>query len=278
MRRKAYHAPGMGAPANNTNWIMEDGTQTDRSFYYAEDPNFDHFSIFRTGGINNLPLLSEFDFETSGFITDLTTTQPLTTLPTRQYALENTMNAQEQWEDVTTRALVRGNYIPEGFKDIAETAVFEAGDSYYLFGGTAVSFDQIKTWYDDMINENKNFPWPTAPGGLKDAVVSAVAANFIDFSVAEGRTQSGSHGKLHFYKEGQSYYSVLIRHFDDSLSSNEGFAQGVFNFGRYGVVRNNVYKMTLNKITGPGTPTIPEPEGPDDKEKEYLSTEIEVLP
>ncbi len=279
MRRKAYHAPGMSGLPNNTNWIMEDGTVTDRSYYYAEDPNFDHFSIFRTGGTNNLPLLSEFDFETSGFITDLSTTQALTTLPTRQYALENTMNAQEQWEDVTTRALIRGNYVPEAYKDVAQTIPFAAGDSYYFFGGTAVSFDQIKTWYEDMVDtDNANYPWPTAPSGLRDAVVSAINANFIDLNEAQGRTESGSHNKLHFYKEGLSYYSTLIRHFDDTLSSNEGLAQGVFNFGRYGVVRNNVYKMTLTKITGPGTPTIPEPEGPDDKEKEYLSTEIEVLP
>ncbi len=278
MRRKTYYAPILAGAANSTNWIMENGTATDRSYFYAEDPNFDNFSIFRKGGTNNSSLLSEFDFETTGVIADLTTTQALSTLPTRQYALENTMAAEDQWEDVTTRILIRGNYIPGGFKDVAQTIPFANGDSYYFFGGTAVSFQQIKAWYDDMQNNNENFPWPTAPAGLKDQVVKAVAGGFIDMNVAEGRATSGSYEKLHFYKEGQSYYSALIRHFDDTYSSNEGLAKGVMNFGRYGVVRNNVYKVTLTKITGPGTPNIPEPEGPDDKEKEYLSTEIEVLP
>ncbi|MCD8166005.1 MAG: Mfa1 fimbrilin C-terminal domain-containing protein, partial [Bacteroides sp.] len=47
-------------------------------------------------------------------------------------------------------------------------------------------------------------------------------------------------------------------------------------YGRYGVVRNNYYCINLLKITGPGSVDIPDPEGPDDKEDGYLSTDIQV--
>ena len=48
-------------------------------------------------------------------------------------------------------------------------------------------------------------------------------------------------------------------------------------YGRYGIVRNNWYRLTLNKIAGPGSIDIPDPDGPDDKDQ-FLGVSIEVLP
>ena len=56
-------------------------------------------------------------------------------------------------------------------------------------------------------------------------------------------------------------------------------------YGKYGVVRNNYYTLTLTKVNGNGTPWYPGggPEDPDeeediDKKGAYLHIEIKVAP
>ena len=47
--------------------------------------------------------------------------------------------------------------------------------------------------------------------------------------------------------------------------------------GRYGVVRNNWYTVTINSIKEPGEPTIPDdPEEPVDTETAYINCSIEI--
>ena len=56
-------------------------------------------------------------------------------------------------------------------------------------------------------------------------------------------------------------------------------------FGKYGVVRNNWYNLTLNKVNGSGTPWYPnegpedpDPEDPIDEKPGFLAFDIEVAP
>ena len=48
-------------------------------------------------------------------------------------------------------------------------------------------------------------------------------------------------------------------------------------FGRYGVVRNNVYNITVRSILGPGEPVIEKPVEPND-DPAYISADVNVLP
>ncbi|UVV64124.1 Mfa1 fimbrilin C-terminal domain-containing protein [Bacteroides fragilis] len=59
---------------------------------------------------------------------------------------------------------------------------------------------------------------------------------------------------MHFYYQGVCYYTVLIRHFSNNM------VPVLMGYGRYGVVRNNVYQLSINKIIGPGQPVINPPE------------------
>lgn len=247
------NASGPAGPHENTLAVLS------RLYVYAEDPNWDELSPDRIqDATNNRPsdaltrLQANFNFlapqtSVTAFANALNTT------PTHEYVLENTMAADEQWEDVTTRILIRAKYLPSGFTG-----------SYYYYGGAAFTHNDIY----EMVNTNK--PWPTAPTGLKEAVL---ASGFSFTTTTEPTTsKTDANGKIHFYKDGINYYSILIRHFDDDYSL------GDMNFGRYGVVRNNMYKVELNSVTGPGDPTIPEPQGPDDKKKSYISAFVKVLP
>ena len=49
--------------------------------------------------------------------------------------------------------------------------------------------------------------------------------------------------------------------------------------GRYGMVRNNWYDIAINKISGPGSPDVPEPgDDPDDDPDPYkIDVTINIL-
>lgn len=99
------------------------------------------------------------------------------------------------------------------------------------------------------------------------------------------------------YKGGVAYYAVRIKHFGDSDTPWNKEGQGVtaggnsliypnpsagasdgWFLGRYGVVRNNWYDISVNKIQTLGDATIPAfTTDPDDVLENYISVSINVL-
>lgn len=77
-------------------------------------------------------------------------------------------------------------------------------------------------------------------------------------------------GELKYWKNGQTYFFAEITHNDAS------------SFAKYGVVRNHLYRMTVNSLKGFGTPVPNEdktiiPERPVDDKESYISAEIKIL-
>lgn len=62
----------------------------------------------------------------------------------------------------------------------------------------------------------------------------------------------------------------------------------LMDFGKYGIVRNNWYSLTLSSVNGAGTPWYPEiikpgpgdpdPTDPIDQEAGYLGIEVQLAP
>ena len=113
--------------------------------------------------------------------------------------------------------------------------------------------------------------------------------------------------KLKFYDDGYCYYRVPIRHFDDNQTpwysapgmtgngtgqayafSTNGTAfsgtaeeiaeaQNQAYLGRYGVVRNNWYNISIRSVTHVGSPIIPElTSDADDKVEQLLNATLEI--
>lgn len=97
---------------------------------------------------------------------------------------------------------------------------------------------------------------------------------------------------IKFYDDGYCYYRVLIRHFDDTQftkpwasdasMTNNSTAQ-VYggdtenNLGRYGMVRNNWYNISIRSITHVGSPIIPAlTEDADDKVSQFLNATLSI--
>ena len=85
------------------------------------------------------------------------------------------------------------------------------------------------------------------------------------------------------YKSGESYYIARIKHFNDLTQWNAGDpTYGSDNdkyLGRYGVLRNNWYELTVNSVSGPGYPDVPEikPGDPDDEDTKYINVAVKIL-
>lgn len=287
IRHTSLTAPGTGDGTGTgtptaygyANWLHEATYNTLlRDYIYAEDPNFSGLSQKSLDPTTpNAAQIAEFNYEDNAAFTGKT----IGTTATREYALENTMAAEEQWEDVTTRILIRGNYVPKG---IAE------GESYFYYGGYAIAVLDLARMFDDLNVGNINYPWPTTPSGLKDAAIKAHSEGFFRDDNAPNQpwtapelsaSKVSADGSLTFYKNGVSFYRILVRHFSDALSMNAqppAAPNYEMNFGRYGIVRNNVYNVELQSVKGPGSPVIPKPGGPDDGPDAYISAQIQVLP
>lgn len=89
-------------------------------------------------------------------------------------------------------------------------------------------------------------------------------------------------GLIQKYDKGVCYYDIFIRHFTnaeggygDDWQNESGYTSA--QLGRYGVVRNNWYTVTVNSISNPGEPNIPiEPELPVDTQTAYIDCSIAI--
>ncbi|WP_025884118.1 Mfa1 family fimbria major subunit [Porphyromonas uenonis] len=190
-----------------------------------------------------------------------------------QYCLENTMDAASQKVQQTTSFILSGTWTPENHDGIT----FTEGETWYDWKGwsfTKAKMAEYKTILDDNTNTKPEING--TPNGFKAALKAAITAGLAVNPQGDVTTASGTFGEIVAYKGGVCYYQTnLIRHFNDTLSGKE------MGYGRYGVVRNNIYKINIKEIKHVGTPTVtPDKDNPrnDDPSMSYISFDINVNP
>lgn len=135
---------------------------------------------------------------------------------------------------------------------------------------------QITT--DDIDFEN-----PTSTGQVSDyqQKIKLKSGNtYYDASgnTVSGGTQLGSNGTyITHFNNGSSYYYTTIQH----IWATNDHSDADNYLGYFGVVRNHYYKITINSLSGPGTP-VPNPDEPiipvtPNESISYLSAQINVL-
>lgn len=273
------------------NFIPETiGDGTNRWDRYAMDPNFDgrevdenEFNYITTSITKASPVKKPTTPDFSSVV--ITNPAALSAVSYAdadgQYVFENTMQPWAQYAPVTTRVIIKASFLPEGYP---------AGESWYSFDNVKMTKTQFLD-YVTKIGAGEALP-VEAPTGLTEAVKNAQAMLTHDFTADETgdsyvitfKEKTIKDKKLKFYKNAECYYAVKIRHFDDKQSSKMNYEFDVkdpqIGYGRYGIVRNNIYKLTLNTISQPGSPTIdiPTPDEKDDVEDVWLSVKTEILP
>lgn len=200
-----------------------------------------------------------------------------------QYCMENTMDAGSQKKGVTTKAVISAKYAPNGISE---------NDDYFTYGGKVYKYADLKSYYDSYKAEHTAAGMTTPDGVWKDADAFATALNkgttiaFDDAAITstwfagKGSKAKGVVGGMRYYEQGKCYYEAFINH--DAAVTEMGL-------GRWGVVRNNWYELTINSVSGPGTPWIPDPinpdptdpsqpDDPDDDADTYISVSVTVNP
>ena len=241
--------------------VAKDGsTRFDR---YAKDPNF---------------LASEFN---NADFTYLEGTPALTgnfgyNDADGQYCLENTMDAPMQKHNGTTSFVLSGTWTPTNHDGIT----FTAGETWYSYQGftfTKAKMVEYKGIIEDATQDGK-LEINGTPAGFKAALKAALNSTTNKLTVdAQGDvTASGTFEGIKAYKNGACYYQTnLIRHFNDTQSGKD------MGYGRYGVVRNNIYKINISKISQPGEPDVvneKDDDDDDDPTKVFVAFDITVNP
>lgn len=232
-----------------------------------------------------------------------------------QYCNENTFQVTAQNQDQTTRVVLGVKMSVPGIPT-SGTPTYDK-DLYTINGNKEVVYTEaslaerlkniilhndpaVKTWAENHETDvslditfgndiagattitNATLKGKTAAGATEDTFTGTFT---IDFDKALPNIVR--------YKGGVAYYAVRIKHFGDTDTPWNVEGQGVtaggnsniyhtgsndWFLGRYGVVRNNWYDISVNSIQTLGDATIPAfTNDPDDVLENYISVSINVL-
>lgn len=221
-----------------------------------------------------------------------TSTEPL-------YCLENTFDINNMTQGQTTRVLLKATYTPSVLSSTSET-----DKTFFMIGNSSDIWTKANL-IAQITSKAKEALGTTAElsvelkGNLLTAGTHVLTESNV--SIKEGKTEKvdadlvaklntklglDATNKIGIktYLNGESYYIARIKHFGDDLTpwaaGNETYGGNNLNWlGRYGVLRNNWYDLTINSISGPGYPDVPEvkPNTPDDEDTKYINVEVKIL-
>lgn len=224
------------------------GDGSERANRYATDPNFDakaldenNFAYLTT----DAPLASAEGFKPAG----LKDADGI-------YCLENTMDAEQQYHAASTSVILKGKFTPKGFTE---------GENWMSFFGAAYPKAKIEAFLAALESGDDNV-FEGQPTGLKEAITA-------NKDKLAGTESFKSDDGINFYTGGICYYRLAIRHFSNEIQPK------AMAYGRFGVVRNNAYKVKIGVINGPGEPVITPPNpGTPDEDDTFVAFEVEVNP
>lgn len=214
-----------------------------------------------------------------------------------EYCLENTTTAQTMQNNRLTSVILKGIFTPSGAQQ---------GDDFFLINNTSAIYDEedflaVATAALEGENALESGASLQLNTGLTSGadittweevqnllvISSGTSAELTENQATAILNSSAIGGSIKYYQGGVTYYyATVIRHFDESeaplggvtITSANNYAEAD-HLGRYGVLRNNWYELTINSVSGPGEPEIPDGGGtnPPDKTASYINCEINVL-
>lgn len=283
-------------------WTTERFTGTNNRVYWGTDPNYNLAEL----NTNDAKRKEEFNFitapsEINKDFTNTTNTNPV-------YCLENTFNLANMYQGQTTRVIFKATYTP---KDDAGNPLAEQDGTFYTIGNMTNILNEaaLKTAVNtaatsvlpgctvDYTNLKTEGSHVITLADIKDSTGKTLVADK-DYSgktgtqiVKEindklGLIDGAGHAEamvgINTYAQGVTYYIARVKHFGSLTPWNSGESYGTDNLkylGRYGMLRNNWYELTVGKVYGPGYPGVPpvDPNQPDDENEKYLSVSVKIL-
>lgn len=277
-------------------WTTPRFIGTNSRVYWGKDPNY-NLDNLNTG--KEAEREAEFNFikATSGINKTFTESA---------YCLENTFNLANMYQGQTTRVIFKATYTP---KDDAGNPLADKDGTFYTIGNmtTILKEAALETAVNtaatsvlpgctvDYTNLKQEGSHVITLADIKDSTGTTLVA---------GKDYSGKTGTqivkeindklglkagrpeemvgINTYFKGVTYYIARVKHFGSLTPWNSGESYGDNNLkylGRYGMLRNNWYDLTVGNVYGPGYPGVPpvDPNQPDDENEKYLSVSVKIL-
>ena len=240
----------IGATAVEGSWVR---------IYWAKDNNYDATA-------SDFNILPQNNSEWGGY----TTTTGSETTTNAQYCLENTAPFANNNNDNTTAVWIKAKY------DFTGDGSYD--DSFFIIDTEAGTYNETDFIgkMKEILGESSLTINSNAKGGYYNTE-EEIASLFTE-SVTVTEDELKRIGEIRYYKDGECYYyTQAIKHFgqDYILGDDKTLTKYL---GRYGVVRNNWYELTINSVSGPGEPEITPPDGGHvDDEEGYIKCTINVL-
>lgn len=217
-----------------------------------------------------------------------------------QYCLENTFNLDNMKQGQTTRVVFKAVFTPNGFTAPAtfykignNTAIWKEADLEQQIKTVALNVMGITTSeeqakYDVDLSKGTNISGKAGQHLIEAANITysgeAASSQVTDDNVDKINKKLGLSAEtgISTYLNGEAYYIARIKHFNEMTPWTAGEVYGSENkkyLGRYGVLRNNWYELSVNKVSGLGYPDVPEvkPNLPDDENDQYISVSVKIL-
>jgi len=251
--------------------------------YWGKDPNYDNTDADKTA------LNADFNNVANANVKE-DPAKPL-------YCLENTFNLANMKQGQTTRVVFKATYKPASLPE-GETTFYKIGKNTAIWSKTDLE-TEIKAAVASVVSgaagkttvtlnaPNNNI---TAAGthyitadniSVTDPTITITPENITAINTQLGLKEADKVG-ISTYAGGESYYIARIKHFGDALTKWESGPYGENNLeylGRYGVLRNNWYVLTVQSVSGPGYPSVPDvkPNTPDDEDDNYINVSVKIL-
>lgn len=279
-------------------WTTPRFIGTNSRVYWGKDPNY-NLDNLNTG--KEAEREAEFNFikATSGIKKTFTESA---------YCLENTFNLANMYQGQTTRVIFKATYTP---KDDAGNPLADKDGTFYTIGNmtTILKETALETAVNtaatsvlpgctvDYTNLKQEGSHVITLTDIKDPTGKTLVAG-TDYNgktgtqiVKEindklGLIDGAGHAEamvgINTYAKGVTYYIARVKHFGSLTPWNSGESYGTDNgkyLGRYGMLRNNWYELTVGNVYGPGYPGVPpvDPNQPDDENEKYLSVSVKIL-
>lgn len=280
-------------------WTTPRFIGTNSRVYWGKDPNY-NLDNLNTG--KEAEREAEFNFikATSGINKTFTESA---------YCLENTFNLANMYQGQTTRVIFKATYTP---KDDAGNPLAEQDGTFYTIGNMTTILNEaaLKTAVNtaatsvlpgctvDYTNLKQEGSHVITLADIKDSTGTTLVADKVynsgktgteivkEINDKLGLIDGAGHAEamvgINTYAQGVTYYIARVKHFGSLTQWNSGESYGTNNgkyLGRYGMLRNNWYELTVGNVYGPGYPGVPpvDPNQPDDENEKYLSVSVKIL-
>lgn len=281
-------------------WTTPRFIGTNSRVYWGKDPNYNLDHLNKT----------DKDAERKAVFNFINATSEINkTFTESAYCLENTFNLANMYQGQTTRVIFKATYTP---KDDAGNPLADKDGTFYTIGNmtTILKETALETAVNtaatsalpgctvDYTNLKQEGSHVITLADIKDSTGTTLVADKVysggkkgtdivkeindKLGLTDGAGRAEAMVGINTYLRGVTYYIARVKHFGSLTPWNSGESYGTDNgkyLGRYGMLRNNWYELTVGNVYGPGYPGVPpvDPNQPDDENEKYLSVSVKIL-